>query len=119
MVDLPESGSVQLEIVAAGDGARVKGKVRAGGKPVSGVLVVLAPVRPSLNSDDYHAYQSDSDGSFDFQGVSPGDYKVFASTDDQLEYGNPAAIEKYMSGGMPVKAESKMSVELQLEPLKR
>jgi len=119
LVDLPESGAVQLEIVAAGDGARVKGKVRTGDKPVSGLLVVLAPIQPSLNSDDYYAYRSDSDGSFDFRGVRPGDYKAFASSDDQLEYGNRAAIEKYLSQGTLLKAVSNGSVELQLQPLKR
>lgn len=119
LVDLPESGPVQLEIVAAGDGARVKGKVRAGGKPVSGALVVLAPSRPSVNSGDYHAYQSDSDGTFDFRGVKPGDYTIFATGNDQLEYGNRAVIEKYLAVGKPVKAEPNGSVELQLEPSSR
>ena len=116
MLDLPESGPVQLEIIAAGDGARVKGKVRAGEKPVSGALVVLAPTKPSLNPDDYKAYQSDSDGSFDFQAVRPGDYRVFASSDDQLEYGNRAVIEKLVSASKVVKAESNKTVELEIEP---
>jgi len=117
LVDVPESGPVQLEIVAAGDGARVRGKVKAGEKPVSDALVVLAPSRPSVNSGDYQAYQSDSDGTFDFRGVKPGDYIVFAVNNDQLEYGNPAAIEKYLAAGKPVKAGANGSVELQLEPL--
>jgi len=116
LVDLPENGPVQLDIVASGDGARVKGKVRAAGKPVSGALVVLAPSRPSVNSDDYHAYQSDSDGTFDFQGVKPGDYTIFATNDDQLEYGNRAVIGKYLAAGKSVKAEANGSVELQIEP---
>lgn len=119
LVDLPENGPVQLEIVAAGDGARVRGKVRAGSKPVSGVQVVLAPRRQSLNPEDYHAYQSDSDGTFDFRGIKPGDYVSFATSNAELEYGNPAAIEKYLAAGKPVKAETNGSLELQLEPLSR
>jgi hypothetical protein len=116
LVDLPESGPVQLEIVAAGDGAHVKGKVRSGGKPVCGALVVLAPRRQSANSADYRGYQSDSDGSFDFRGIKPGDYTLFATNDGQLEYGNPAAIEQYLAWGKPVKAEPNGVVELELDP---
>jgi hypothetical protein len=119
LVDLPESGPVQLEIVAAGDGARVRGKVRSGGKPVSGALVVLAPSRPSANSEDYHGYDSDSDGTFDFRGVKPGNYTIFATSDVTLEYGNRLANEKYLAAGKPVKAEANGCVELQLEPLRR
>jgi hypothetical protein len=119
LVDLPESGPVQLEIVAAGDGARVKGKVQSGGKPMSGVQVVLAPSQQSANPDDYHGYESDSDGTFDFRAVRPGDYTIFAIDDGHLEYGNGAAIGKYLAAGKAVKAEPKGSVELQLEILRR
>jgi hypothetical protein len=115
LVDLPETGAVELEIVAAGDGAHVKGKVRAQGKPICGALVVLAPSRPSANSDDYRGYQSDSDGTFDFPSVKPGAYTIFATTAWQLEYGNPAAIEKYLAAGKAVRAEPKGSVEVPVE----
>jgi hypothetical protein len=117
LVELPESGPVQLEIIAAGDGARVRGKVRAGAKPVSGALVVLAPGSQSASAEDYHAYDSDSDGTFDFHGIKPGDYTIFATSDGKLEYGNRAAIEKYLTAGKVVKAEANGSVEVQIEPL--
>jgi hypothetical protein len=119
LVDLPESGPVQLEIVAAADGAHIRGKLRSGGKPLSGAQVVLATVHQSVNSNDYHAYISDSDGTFDFRGIKPGDYTIFATRDVDLEYGNRAAIEKYLAAGKPVKAEPNGSVELQLEPSSR
>ncbi len=116
LVDLPESGPVQLEIVAAGDGAHVRGKVRAGDKPVAGALVILAPSRQSPNLYDYHGYVSDSDGTFKFTGVKPGDYTLFATTDQDLEYGNPDAIAKYLAAGKRLKAEPNGTVELQIEP---
>jgi hypothetical protein len=119
LLDLPESGPVQLEITAAGDGAHVMGKVRAGGKPVSGVLVVLAPARQSANPYDYHGYQSDSDGTFDFKAVKPGDYTIFATSSQELEYGNPAAIAKFLAGGKRVKAEPNGTVETEIEPAKQ
>jgi len=116
LVDLPEKGPVQLEIVAAADGAHIRGKVRADGKPVCGALVVLAPARPSANADDYHGYQSDSDGTFDFPSIKPGDYTIFATNDWQLEFANPAAIEKYLAAGKRVKAAPRGSVELEIAP---
>ena len=81
--------------------------------------MVLAPARHSANFEDYHAYISDSDGTFDFRGIKPGDYTIFATRDLELEFGNRGAIEKYLAAGKPVKAEPNGSVELQLEPLTR
>jgi hypothetical protein len=78
-----------------------------------------APAWQSGNPDDYHGYQSDSDGSFDFRGIKPGDYIIFATNDWRLEYGNRAAIEKHLAAGKPVKTKPHGSVELQLEPLSR
>jgi hypothetical protein len=117
-VEVPETGAVQLEIVAGGDGARVKGKVRAGGKPVSAAVVVLAPLQASDNPDDYQSHQSASDGSFTFDAVRPGDYVLFATNDWQLEYGNPEAVQPYFPAGTRVKAEPNGSVEVELAPLR-
>ena len=72
----------------------------------------------SENSADYHAFQSESDGSFDYGGIEPGDYVLFALTDWQIEYGNPAAIRKYLAAGRAIRVEPKQTVEAQLEPLR-
>jgi hypothetical protein len=117
-VDIPESGPVQLDIVASGDGGRVHGTVQANGKPLVSALVVLAPRVDSENSADYCAFQSESDGSFEFAGVQPGDYVLFAATDWLIEYGNPAAIRKYLAAGRAIKVEPKQTIEAKLEPLR-
>jgi hypothetical protein len=115
-VELPETGAVDLEIVAGGDGAMVKGKVRANGKPARAVLVVLAPRKESGNPSDYSGYQSESDGSFSFPGVRPGEYVLFATTDWQLEFASPAAIRPYLAAGKLVKAEANKTVEVEIGP---
>jgi len=117
-IEVPEAGAVQVEVVAGADGARVKGKVRAGGKPVGAAMVVLAPVRASDNPDDYHSHQSATDGSFAFQAVKPGEYMLFATNDAQLEYGNPEAVQAYFPAATRIKAEPNGSVELELAPLR-
>jgi len=116
IVDVPESGAVKLDVVLAGDGGRVAGKVMAGGKPVAPARVVLAPRVDSTNSVDYRSYQTESDGSFEYTSIKPGDYILFATTDFKLEFGNPAAIRKYLAAGRAVHLEPKGSVEVQIAP---
>jgi len=115
MVDLPESGAVQMDIVAGADAGEVKGKVRAEGKTVQGANVVLAPRNQSANPGDYHGYVTDSDGSFDINGVKPGEYVLFATADWDLDYADTAAIRPYLAAGKVVKVESRASLELQIE----
>jgi hypothetical protein len=117
-VDIPETGPVQLDIVASGDGGRVRGTVQANGKPLVSALVLLAPRVDSENSADYHCFQSESDGSFEYTGVQPGEYVLFATTDWQIEYGNPAAIRKYLAAGRAIHVEPKQTIEAKLEPLR-
>jgi Carboxypeptidase regulatory-like domain len=115
LLDLPETGPVQLQIVAGADGGHVQGKLRSQGKPLSGAQVVLAPRTASQNPDDYHGYQSDSDGTFDFKAVKPGHYILFASTDWQLDFADPAAIRPYMESGKPVEVAPRASLQIPLE----
>ena len=117
MVDLPGKGAVKLDVVLAGDGGEVSGYVRSKGKPVAPARVVLAPRNDSTNSADYSSYQTESDGSFRYQSVKPGDYVVFATTDFKLEFGNPAAIRRHLGAGMAVHVEPKSTVNVEIEPL--
>jgi len=116
IVDVPETGEVKLDIVLSGDGGRVAGKARADGKPLAPARVVLAPRVDSANFNDYRSYQTESDGSFTYTAVKPGDYILFVTTDWRLEFGNPAAIRKYLATGRPIHVEPKGSIDLQVEP---
>jgi hypothetical protein len=115
LVELPESGAVQLEIVAGADGGEVKGKVGTEGNPAQGARVVLAPRNESENPEEYHGYVSDSDGSFRFLVVKPGEYLLFATSDRELEYANAAAIKPYLAAGKVVKVEARGSFEIEVE----
>jgi uncharacterized GH25 family protein len=115
LVELPESGSVGLDIVAAGDGAVVSGNVIAGGRPLSGALVVLAPQKQPADPADYHAYQADSDGSFSFATVKPGAYYVFATEDQPLEFGDPVQVRPYLATARLINAEPRGTVKIQVE----
>ena len=115
MVDVPESGEVKLDVVVAGDGGKVSGRVRTNGKPACPVRVVLAPRADSTNSADYHSYQTDTDGSFRFAAVKPGDYILFVTRDWKLEFGNPDAARKYLAAGRLVRVLPKSSIDTVIE----
>ena len=119
LVELPEQGTVQLEIVAGADGGEVKGKVRADGKIVQGAQVVLAPRKESENPEEYHGYVSDTDGSFRFKAVRPGQYVLFATSDRELDYADSAAIREYVETAKVVRVEARGSLEVQLELQRR
>ncbi len=75
---------------------------------------MLAPRNGSTNSADYLSYQTESDGSFRFTAVRPGDYILFGTTDWKMEFANPEANRKYVTAGQAVHVEPNRSVEVQL-----
>ena len=84
--------------LARGVSARVKGIVEGGGKPAPGMMVVLVP-EDLRDISEYRRDQSDSDGSFSLNQVSPGKYTVVAVKDWDLEWGKPEVIHEYLAGG--------------------
>jgi hypothetical protein len=119
MVELPESGAVRLDIVAAGDGASVSGVVTAARGPLSGALVVLIPRKQPGDPTDNHGYQADSDGSFKFPSIKPGEYYLFATDDWQLEWGDPTKVKPYLALAKVVKADPRGTLETQIEVSRR
>ncbi len=98
------SGGSDLRLIltlARGVNARVKGIVERGGKPAPGMMVVLVP-EDLRNLSEYRRDQSDSDGSFSLNQVSPGKYTVIAVTDWSLEWGKPEVIQGYLAGGTSI-----------------
>ena len=88
--------------LARGVNARVKGIVERGGKPAPGMMVVLVP-EDLWESTEYRRDQSDSDGSFSMNQVSPGKYTTVAVRDWDLEWAKPEVIREYLGGGTSVK----------------
>jgi len=87
--------------LARGVNARVKGIVERGGRPVPGMMVVLVP-EDLRDPTEFRRDQSDSDGSFSMNQVSPGKYTVVAVKDWDLEWGKPEVIHEYLAGGTSV-----------------
>jgi hypothetical protein len=107
VVDVIEGASVRLTITATDETGRFKGFVMTGDKPVPAALVVLAPLHDSNESAAYRGFQTDSDGSFDFQNVRAGDYYAFAlDSTEGLEYANPAVIRPYFANAQKIRVEA-------------
>ena len=87
-------------------------------KPALGTTVVLVP-EPRLRGriDLFQSASTDQSGRYEFKGIPPGEYKVFAW--DDVEPGiwhDPEVLRKYEKGGEPVtvRARQKESITLRL-----
>ncbi len=110
VIDVEDGATVALKILASDDAGIVKGFVMNDKSPVPGVQAVLAPRRQSTDPGDYHSYQTDSDGSFEFKNVRSGDYVLFAVSQLDLEYANPVAVRPYLSSGRPVRVTRQATI---------
>jgi hypothetical protein len=94
---------IELEIVARASALHVQGFALNEGRGEPGVLVLLVPLDLRNHSDWLRHDQSDSDGSFDFPGVAPGDYTLIALEDAwDLEWRSPEFISRFIAGGVAV-----------------
>ena len=75
--DEPEA---PFEIVIGTDGGRIEGRaVLDNMEPASADRIVLVPAEPFRHSRDrYQFVDTDANGAFQFQGIAPGDYTLFA-----------------------------------------
>ncbi len=104
-----------LNVLAGNDAGRLKGYVYSQGKVLPGALVVLAPENESGSLLDYHAFQTDSDGSFDFQNVPPGEYLLFASSQIELEYGNRSVIGPLLANAKHISITPRLSASADIQ----
>ncbi|MGA2593488.1 MAG: carboxypeptidase-like regulatory domain-containing protein [Bryobacteraceae bacterium] len=110
MLDIPAGAAVRLNLSAA-KGARISGTVNRDGQPLPGALVVLTPGN--------RAMPSNSDGSYEFRGLAPGEYALFAVEDGaDLEYANPAAIRPYLGSAKKARVAPGSSDNLRLDVAK-
>ncbi len=93
-----------LELTISAKAGEVNGVVRDDRLvPVAGVDAVLIPAGVSDRPELVQHSQTDVDGRFNFSGVAPGDYKVFAwERLEAFSYFDPEVMRKYDSKGAPV-----------------
>jgi hypothetical protein len=82
---------------------QITGFAEKDGRGFAGAMMVLLPKNPALWKALTRRDQSDSDGSFSFRDVAPGEYTAIAIEDGwTLNWTNPAAMARYLPGGTNV-----------------
>jgi hypothetical protein len=104
LVNIPETGDVNLTIVAdASEAQDIPGRVLHGNKPEGGLLAFLVPSKNWENTTLYHFDQSDSDGTFTWRAVAPGEYLMFAFQDGEpIDYTSAEVIRGLASKGQKI-----------------
>jgi hypothetical protein len=96
LLEVSEQGIDNVRIQAGLGGGSVAGLVKRDGKPVYGVLAVLAPEGLPNEPDRYHSFMTDSDGSFEWSNLPPGAYRLFAVDRYEFEYKVPHTLLPFM-----------------------
>jgi hypothetical protein len=100
-------GAAAISITAIRGSARVEGVVKQAGKPLAGAMVVLVPQDPANNHSLFRRDQSDLDGTFALNSISPGTYKLLAIEDGwDLDWSEPEVISVYFERGQTVRVEN-------------
>jgi len=111
-----------LEIVVSPNGAGLEGVVSKEGQPFSGATVTLVPDPPHRGVRQmFRTTTTDQNGRFVMQGLSPGDYKVFAwEKIERGAYTSSEFLQPYENHGESahITEGSRNSVKLDLIPTK-
>jgi hypothetical protein len=105
------SQPASIDVTLADNCATIQGQVHMD-SPADNASVILVPssrvIQPQLAA-------LQADGSFIFNRLSPGDYKLYAvSTVAGLEYGNPEALRQIDGSSVTLTAKQKATVTLNL-----
>jgi 5-hydroxyisourate hydrolase-like protein (transthyretin family) len=94
---------VTLTAVVAEGAATVNGFARLDGKPASGVFLELIPKSVAAGRAALQVNQSDSDGSFNFLRVLPGEYTLLAIQEGwMLDWTNRETMTPYLPKGLKI-----------------
>jgi 5-hydroxyisourate hydrolase-like protein (transthyretin family) len=94
---------VTLTATLAGSTGSVNGFAKFDGKPVSGIFLELIPKNTTAGRAAFAVNQSDSDGSFNFLHVLPGEYTLVAIQEGwMLDWTDPQAMAPYLPKGLNV-----------------
>ncbi|HVW76416.1 MAG TPA: carboxypeptidase regulatory-like domain-containing protein [Alloacidobacterium sp.] len=101
----------------------VSGYAKSGDAPARGAMIVLVPADPVHDRDYFRRAQSDSDGSFVFEDVQPGQYTAVAIQDGwSLDWAQPEVINRYLQQGERISVTQhsprtiQLSEALQVQP---
>lgn len=102
VISLREGGPALMVSISEAE-TRIEGYAKEDGRGVAGVMMVLLPKVPAQWKGLVRRDQSDSDGSFAFRDVAPGEYTAVAIEDGwQLDWTSPTVMQRYLRAGTNV-----------------
>jgi protocatechuate 3,4-dioxygenase beta subunit len=114
--EIAAAQDVSITINASTGNGRITGVALKKDKPAPGVMIVLAPLDLQSNPALFRRDQADSDGTFELNFVVPGRYTLMAIEDGwDLEWADPAVLQKYIAGGETVKIAPNEKTEVQVK----
>jgi protocatechuate 3,4-dioxygenase beta subunit len=114
--EITAAQDVSITINASKGTGRISGVALKKEKPEAGVMVVLAPLDLQSNPALFRRDQSDSDGSFALNSIVPGRYTLLAIEDGwDLEWADPAVLQKFITGGEKVDIASNEKTNVQVK----
>jgi len=116
----PYSADGILDVILSSNGGQISATVvDEKGRPLRGVQAALVPDRTRDRIDLYRSATADRDGKVSFDGIPPGDYKLFAweSVEDNSWF-DPEVIRRFDSKGKSVHVgvSSKQTVQVRVIP---
>jgi hypothetical protein len=115
-LDVPGAGRMKLALVLTAERSLVHGKVLSDGKLVAGAMVLLVPEDFENNPQLFFRDESDSDGTFGFPPVPPGNYTAVAIQNGwDLEWAKPEVLSPYLAKGHPLKLVSGATEDITLD----
>ena len=120
-LDLARGSAGVLDIVISPNGGQVEGTVAdPKGQSASGATVVLVPDAPRREQSTlFKTANTDTSGHFNIQGITPGDYKLFAWEDvESGAYQDPEFLKPFESAGesVAIREGGRESRQLKLIP---
>jgi hypothetical protein len=109
-----------LQVVVSANAGQINGNVvDKDTKPVRGIPTVLIPDRNRDRHELFKFAQTDQNGHFIMNGISPGDYKLFAWEDiEPFSYFDPDVLKQFEDNGKPIHVveTTKDSYDIKLIP---
>src|SRR5258706_1873518 len=113
----PGGSNQPIEVVLRDDFASLEGSLTFGAESESATIIMISP-NPSANAPQQrqNVMVTKTAPSFQLPQVAPGEYKILAvDNPDELEYGNPDVVRKYLSKARDVSLVPNQKTKVELD----